>query len=365
MIGAALALWAVLAGGVDTAGPSTRPTARRLRTTTSFPSALGIFIAGFSSHADRPELHRHDPLDAGAGADLVPPADVRLDAVRHELHLPAGRARCWRWPSVLVVIERICSIGIFDPALGGDPLLFQHLFWFYSHPAVYIMILPGMGVVSEVIPCFRPQEHLRLPLRRLFELRHRRASASSSGRITCSWPGISLYAALIFSMPELPGGRALGDQGLQLDGHALQGLDHLRDADAVRPGLRRPVHLRRHDRPVPGDAGHGHARPRHLLRHRPFPFHHGRRHGHGLHGRAALLVAENHRPDVFRMVVAADGADHLRRLLPDVPAAVRGRLQRHAAPLPPLRPGVPGLERDVHGRGVDPRRRLRAAAVST
>ena len=55
---------------------------------------------------------------------------------------------------VLVILERTFQIGIFDPALGGDPLLFQHLFWFYSHPAVYIMILPGMGVVSEVIPCF-------------------------------------------------------------------------------------------------------------------------------------------------------------------------------------------------------------------
>ena len=55
---------------------------------------------------------------------------------------------------ILVILERLFHIGVFDPALGGDPLLFQHLFWFYSHPAVYIMILPGMGIVSEMIPCF-------------------------------------------------------------------------------------------------------------------------------------------------------------------------------------------------------------------
>jgi cytochrome c oxidase subunit 1 len=55
---------------------------------------------------------------------------------------------------LLVGLERAFHIGIFDPALGGDPILFQHLFWFYSHPAVYIMILPSMGVVSEVITCF-------------------------------------------------------------------------------------------------------------------------------------------------------------------------------------------------------------------
>jgi len=55
---------------------------------------------------------------------------------------------------LLIIMERILGVGLFDPAKGGDPLLYQHLFWMYSHPAVYIMILPAMGVISEVIPVF-------------------------------------------------------------------------------------------------------------------------------------------------------------------------------------------------------------------
>ena len=135
---------------------------------------------------------------------------------------------------ILVILERVLHIGIFDPALGGDPLLFQHLFWFYSHPAVYIMILPGMGIVSEVIPCFARKN--------LFGYT---AVALSSFGIACSGlPGLGAPHVRgrhldVFGHglldPELPGGRALGDQGLQLDGHALQGLDLVRGADAVSP----------------------------------------------------------------------------------------------------------------------------------
>jgi len=54
----------------------------------------------------------------------------------------------------LVGLERLFGVGIFDPKLGGDPILFQHLFWFYSHPAVYIMLLPSFGVINEIVPCF-------------------------------------------------------------------------------------------------------------------------------------------------------------------------------------------------------------------
>ena len=100
---------------------------------------------------------------------------------------------------MLVAAERTLHLGIFDPKLGGDPLLFQHLFWFYSHPAVYIMILPSMGVVSEIIACFSRK--------RIFGYTF---VAFSSIAIAVFgflvWAhhmfvaGISVYAALIFSL---------------------------------------------------------------------------------------------------------------------------------------------------------------------
>ena len=78
-------------------------------------------------------------------------------------------------------------MGIFDPALGGDPLLFQHMFWFYSHPAVYIMILPGMSVVSELITAFSRKKIFGYKLRRVFEHWPSPSSASWCGAITCSF----------------------------------------------------------------------------------------------------------------------------------------------------------------------------------
>src|SRR5262249_36791037 len=100
---------------------------------------------------------------------------------------------------ILAILEAWLHIGVYDPAYGGDPLLFQHLFWFYSHPAVYIMILPGMGIVTEIIPCFARK--------RLFG--YTAVALSSFGIATLSFlvwahhmfvAGISMYATLIFSL---------------------------------------------------------------------------------------------------------------------------------------------------------------------
>ena len=104
-------------------------------------------------------------------------------------------------------------------------MLFQHLFWFYSHPAVYIMILPAMGVISEIVTCFSRKPIFGYTL-------HRHVVSLAIAVLGfLVWghhmfvAGQSVYAGMVFSVLSLPGGDPVGDQGLQLDGHALQGLD--------------------------------------------------------------------------------------------------------------------------------------------
>ena len=122
---------------------------------------------------------------------------------------------------LLLAFERLARVGIFDPALGGDPVLFQHLFWFYSHPAVYIMVLPAMGVISELIANFSRKNIFGYTFRRLFE----------SGDCRVWFPGLgpppvcaraSRLRRDDLLVSEFCGGDSVGDQGLQLDGHALQ-----------------------------------------------------------------------------------------------------------------------------------------------
>ena len=97
---------------------------------------------------------------------------------------------------LLIAMERFMGVGIFDPALGGDPLLFQHMFWFYSHPAVYIMILPAMGVVSELIACFARRPIFGYNGMSIAPVSPSPSWASLSGAITCSPAGMSIYAGV-------------------------------------------------------------------------------------------------------------------------------------------------------------------------
>ncbi|MDG2307209.1 MAG: cytochrome c oxidase subunit I [Candidatus Binatia bacterium] len=153
MLGAGVTLAAILTGGIDTGWTFYTPYSTEGSNTNVTMAALGIFIAGFSSILTGLNflvtIHRMRcpgltwfrlPLFVWA---------MYATSIIFILGTPVIAITI-----LLVAVERALDIGIFDPALGGDPILFQHLFWFYSHPAVYIMILPSMGVVSEIITCF-------------------------------------------------------------------------------------------------------------------------------------------------------------------------------------------------------------------
>jgi len=153
VIGGLFSLFAMLAGGVDTGWTFYTPYSTTYSNTWVIATGLGIFIAGFSSIL--------------TGLNFV--------VTVHTMRAPGMtwfRMPLFVWANyataliqilgtpvlavtiVLLFCERVFHIGIFDPTLGGDPVLFQHLFWFYSHPAVYIMVLPAMGVISELISTF-------------------------------------------------------------------------------------------------------------------------------------------------------------------------------------------------------------------
>jgi len=150
--GAIIAIFAILTGGVDTGWTFYTPYSTT-STTSVIYITFGAFVLGFSS------------IFTG----------INFIATIHKLRAPNltwFKLPLFIWglyataiiqvaatpvlaiTLILLILERAFGIGIFDPALGGDPILYQHFFWFYSHPAVYIMILPGMGIISELISTF-------------------------------------------------------------------------------------------------------------------------------------------------------------------------------------------------------------------
>src|SRR5215469_14536645 len=148
-----LMMYTILAGGVDTGWTFYTPLSTEFLTTNVATSAISIFIAGFSSiftglnfivtiHRMRAPGMTWNRLPLFVWAHYA-------TSIIQILGTPVVAITI-----VLVALERLLHLGFFNPALGGDPILIQHLFWFYSHPAVYIMVLPAMGVVSEIIPTF-------------------------------------------------------------------------------------------------------------------------------------------------------------------------------------------------------------------
>ena len=195
--GGGVMLYTMLTGGVDTGWTFYVPLSTAYLNTHVVLAAVSIFIAGFSSIL--------------TGLNFI--------VTIHRMRAPGmtwGRMPLFLWSNyataiiqvlgtpvlaitlALVGLERMLNLGVFNPQLGGDPLLFQHLFWFYSHPAVYIMILPGMGVVSEIIPCFSRKRVFGYEFVAL-------ASIGIAVLGFLVWAhhmfvaGISLYSAMVFS----------------------------------------------------------------------------------------------------------------------------------------------------------------------
>jgi cytochrome c oxidase subunit 1 len=197
IIAGILYLHCIMTGGVDTGWTFYTPFSTMFSNTRVIEAGLAIFISGFSSIL--------------TGLNFV--------VTIHRMRAPGmtwSRLPLFIWSHyatsiimllgtpviaitlILVVLERTLNLGIFDPTRGGDPVLFQHLFWFYSHPAVYIMILPSMAVISEIVPCFSRK--------RIFGYNFVAMSSIAIAAIGfIVWAhhmfvaGISLYSALVFS----------------------------------------------------------------------------------------------------------------------------------------------------------------------
>ena len=197
LVGAAFALWAIVNGGLDTGWTFYAPYSTIYSNSQVIAAALGAFIVGFSSIL--------------TGLNFI----VTIHKMRAPgltwyrlplfvwAHYATSIIQILGTPVVavtilLVALERVFQFGFFDPRRGGDPILFQHLFWFYAHPAVYIMVLPAMGVISELVTCFARK--------RVFGYGFIAGSSLAIAGIGfLVWAhhmfvaGISVYAAMIFS----------------------------------------------------------------------------------------------------------------------------------------------------------------------
>jgi len=152
VFGALFAILSLATGGVDTGWTFYTPYSTTTGTAV-IPITLGVFILGFSSIFTGINfvvtIHKLRPQGMTWFRMPLFLWGLYATAIIQILATPVLGMTV-----LLLIVERLFHIGIFDPALGGDPVLYQHFFWFYSHPAVYIMILPAMGIISELVSTF-------------------------------------------------------------------------------------------------------------------------------------------------------------------------------------------------------------------
>jgi cytochrome c oxidase subunit 1 len=150
IIGAICAVVSLTVGGFDTGWTFYTPYSTTTSTGGVIPVVTGVFILGFSSIFTGMNfvvtIHKLRP--PGMTWFKMP---LLLWALYATALIQVLATPVLAITLLMLIVERVFMIGLFDPAMGGDPVLFQHFFWFYSHPAVYIMILPAMGIISEII----------------------------------------------------------------------------------------------------------------------------------------------------------------------------------------------------------------------
>ncbi len=150
MAGAVFFLVSLLGGGIETGWTFYTPYSTTTADSSVVSALMGVFVLGFSSIFTGMNfiVTIHQMRPKGMTWFKMP---LFLWAIYGTALIQVLATPVLGITGLLLIVERVAHIGVFDPALGGDPVLFQHFFWFYSHPAVYIMILPAMGIVSELI----------------------------------------------------------------------------------------------------------------------------------------------------------------------------------------------------------------------
>lgn len=153
VFGSAFALYMIVAGGVDTGWTFYTPFSSLYSNANVVAAACGVFVVGFSTIATGVNFITTTHMLRAPGMTWFR-LPLFVWAIYATSIVMVLATPVLAMSLLLIIAERLFGMPIFDPTKGGDPLLFQHLFWFYSHPAVYIMILPAMGVISEVFACF-------------------------------------------------------------------------------------------------------------------------------------------------------------------------------------------------------------------
>ena len=295
--GGALTVFALVSGGVDTGWTFYTPYSTLYSNSSVLLAVTGVFVVGFSSIVTGVNFIAtvHFLRAKGMSWFRLPLFVWSIYATSLVMVLATPVLAI---SLLLVIAERAFGLPIFDPRFGGDPILFQHLFWFYSHPAVYIMVLPAMGVVSEIITAqarrvifgyaFMVYAMLGIAVIGFMVWGHHMFTTGQSPFANLVFSFLSFVIAVPSAIKvfnwiatlyrgqisfDAPMVYALGFLGL----FTLGGLTGLFLAS------------------IPDRC----ARHRHLLHRGALPLHHGGGDGVGLLRRPALLVAEDHRAALF------------------------------------------------------------------